>query len=278
MRRAALAGAGAAAVVGAAWTALVEPRRLRMRRVAVDVPDWPSGLAGLKVALISDLHAGAPQIDERRVERVVAATNRAQPDLVALLGDYIDPEVALGDSVDPEAVAYRLAALQAPLGIFAVLGNHDWLNDGDRVRRALREWRIEVLENDAASVDLAGQVVWIVGLADASERTPDLATPFGLVPVGAPLLVLSHNPDLFPMLPDRPSLTLAGHTHGGQVNLPLVRDRVTPSAHGARFAGGLFRDGRRVMYVSRGIGTSTLPVRLRAAPEVVLLTLAGSVR
>jgi uncharacterized protein len=136
---------------------------------------------------------------------------------------------------------------------------------------------IEVLENDAASVDLAGQVVWIVGLADASERVPDVATPFSLVPEGGPLLVLSHNPDLFPMLPDRPSLTVAGHTHGARVNLPLVREKVTPSEHGARYAGGLFHEGRRVMYVSRGIGTSTLPIRFRAAPEVVLLTLAGSV-
>jgi predicted MPP superfamily phosphohydrolase len=249
-----------------------------VRRVTVEVAGWPRALAGLKVALVADLHAGAPQVDERRIERVVAATNRARPDLVALLGDYVDPEVALGERVEPEAVAERLAELEAPLGTFAVLGNHDWLNDGERVRRALREHMIEVLENDAASVDLAGQVLWIVGLADASQRVPDVATPFSLVPAGGPLLVLSHSPDLFPLLPDRPSVTLAGHTHGAQVNLPLVRDRVTPSRHGAHFAGGLFRDGERVMYVSRGIGTSTLPVRFRAAPEVVLLTLAGSVR
>jgi predicted MPP superfamily phosphohydrolase len=275
MRRAALAGA--AAIAGAAWTTLVEPRRLRLRRVTVELPEWPRALAGLKIALVSDLHAGAPQVDERRVERVVAATNRARPDLVALLGDYIDPEVALGDRVEPEAVAHQLADLEAPLGVFAVLGNHDWLNDGERVRRALRERRIEVLENDAVSVDLGGQVLWIIGLADASERMPDVATPFSLVPRGAPLLVLSHNPDLFPMLPARPSLTVAGHTHGAQVNLPLVRDRVTPSAHGARFAGGLFRDRERVMYVSRGIGTSTFPVRFRATPEIVVLKLAGSV-
>jgi predicted MPP superfamily phosphohydrolase len=93
-----------------------------------------------------------------------------------------------------------------------------------------------------------------------------------------PLIVLSHNPDLFPLLPDWPSLTLAGHTHGAQVNLPVVRDKVTPSDHGTRYAGGLVREGARVMYVSRGIGTSTLPVRFRAVPEVVMLTLAGSVR
>ena len=215
-------------------------------------------------------------MDERRISRIVQVVNRARPDLVALLGDYIDPEVTFGEAIAPEPVAARLARLQAPLGVFAVLGNHDWMNDGERVRRALREEKIEVLENDAASVDYAGHVLWLVGLADASERIPDVSTPFALVPDGMPLLVLSHNPDLFPLLPDRPSLTLAGHTHGAQVNLPIVREKVTPSDHGADYAGGLFRDGERRMYVSRGIGTSTLPLRFRAEPEVVMLTLAGS--
>jgi predicted MPP superfamily phosphohydrolase len=275
--RAAAAAAGAAALGAAASTTLVEPRLLRVRELDVEVPEWPDALADLRVALVSDLHAGAPHVDERRVARVVATVNRARPDLVALLGDYIDPEVALGSRVEPEAVAERLARLEAPLGRFAVLGNHDWQNDGERVRRALRERRIEVLENDAVAVDLAGQVIWIVGLADATERQPDPVTPFALVPDGAPLVVLSHDPDVFPRLPDRPALVLAGHTHGGQVNVPGVRERVTPSRFGDRFAGGLARDGRRVMYVSRGIGTSTFPVRFRAAPEVVVLRVAGSV-
>jgi predicted MPP superfamily phosphohydrolase len=265
--------------VGAAvYTTLIEPRRLRVRRLTVAVPDWPQRLADLKVALVSDLHAGAPHVDEERVERVVEAVNRARPDLVALLGDYIDPEVTFGEYVAPEPVAARLAKLEAPLGVFAVLGNHDWLNDGERVRRALRENRIEVLENDSASVDLAGQVLWVIGLADATLREPDLVTPFSLVPDGAPLIVLTHDPDVFPQLPDRPLLAVAGHTHGAQVNVPVVREKVTPSRYGERYAGGLHTLGRRVMYVSRGIGTSTHPIRFRATPEVVVLTLAGSAR
>jgi predicted MPP superfamily phosphohydrolase len=266
-----LAGAGVAALGAAVWTTLVEPRRLRVREVAVEVRGWPETLMGLRVALVSDIHAGAPHVDEHRVARVVDAVNAARPDLVALLGDYVDPKVALGTRVEPETVAERLGALEATLGAFAVLGNHDWADGGERVRRALREHRIEVLENDAVSVDLGGEVLWIVGLADATRRDPDLATPFALVPDGAPLIVLTHDPDVFPRMPDRPLLAAAGHTHGGQVNLPLVRERVTPSRYGDRYAGGLFRRGQRVMYVSRGIGTSTLPVRLRATPEVVVL-------
>ena len=272
---AAVAALGAA---GAVYTTLIEPRRLRVRKLAVELPEWPPALADLKVALVSDLHAGAPHVDERRVDQVVAAVNRTRPDLIALLGDYVDPTVTFGDYVAVEAVAARLAQLEAPLGVFAVLGNHDWENDGERVVRALREQRIEVLENDTVSVDLAGQVIWLVGLADPNMRAADLATPFSLVPDGAPLLVLSHDPDLFVKMPDRPLLALAGHTHGGQVNVPLVRDLVTPSRFGDRYAGGLHALGRRVMYVSRGIGTSGHPVRFRATPEVVLLKLAGSAR
>jgi predicted MPP superfamily phosphohydrolase len=274
----ALIGAAAAAGAAALWSTAIEPRRLRVRQVKVDVPGWPAALAELRIALVSDLHAGAPQVDEKRVSRVVDAVNSARPDLVALLGDYVDPKGAFADPVEPEAVAQRLGELEAPLGTFAVLGNHDWTNDGERIRRALREQLIDVLENDAASVDFAGQVIWIVGLADASTREPDLSTPFSMVAASAPLIVLSHDPDVFPRLPDRPLLTLAGHTHGAQVNIPVVRDRVTPSRYGDRFAGGLDRDGARVMYVSRGIGTSRFPVRFRAAPEVVLLVLAGSAR
>jgi predicted MPP superfamily phosphohydrolase len=276
----ALIGAAAAAGGAALWTTVVEPRRLRVREVKVEVPRWPTALADLRIALVSDLHAGAPQVDEKRVAQVVKTVNAARPDLVALLGDYIDPDVALGQPVAAEAVARRLGELEAPLGSFAVLGNHDWHNDGERVRRALREQLIDVLENDAACLDLAGQVVWIVGLADASTREPDLATPFSMVPASAPLVVLTHDPDVFPDLPDRALLALAGHTHGAQVNLPAVRERVTPSRYGDRFAGGLAREGERVMYVSRGIGTSRFPIRFRAAPEIVMLTvcMAGSAR
>ena len=278
MRRATIAAAGGVAVA-AAWTTIVEPRRLRVRHVHAEVEGWPAALDDLKIALVADLHAGAPHVDEKRVGQVVAAVNRARPDMVALLGDYIDPEVPLGRRVEPEAVAERLGGLEAPLGSFAVLGNHDWKNDGDRVRRALREQLIDVLENDAASVHLAGEVLWIVGLADLRERTPDLSS-FGLVPRSAPLVVLTHDPDVFPQLPQRPLLALAGHTHGGQVNVPVVRDVVTPSRYGARYAGGLVRDGLRAMYVSRGIGTAGFPVRLRATPEIVMLHVhvAGSAR
>ncbi|MEA2290066.1 MAG: uncharacterized protein QOD55_2063, partial [Solirubrobacteraceae bacterium] len=251
-----------------AWRALwQEPRTDRIRERTLRLPHWPAELDGLRVALVSDLHAGAPHVDEARLAGLVRAVDRRAPDLVVLLGDFVDPNVRGGSPVAPEAVAARLGALQAPLGIYAVLGNHDWLDDGERVAAALRAAGITVLENEAVS---AGPV-WIVGLADATERRPDVAGTLNAVPGDAPVIVLSHDPDLFPQIPDRVALTLSGHTHGGQVAMPLLRRPRIPSRFGERYARGHVVEHGRHLYVTSGFGTSGWPVRLLAPPEAVIL-------
>jgi hypothetical protein len=134
------AAAAATAALALAWWALWhEPRNVRLRRLAIKPPHWPAALDGLTVAIVSDLHTGAPHVDARRVERMVARVGRAAPDLVALLGDYADPAVALGHRVEPDEIARILAGLRAPLGRFAVLGNHDWHEHGGAMPRALRD-------------------------------------------------------------------------------------------------------------------------------------------
>jgi predicted MPP superfamily phosphohydrolase len=268
-RRAILA-TGAAAAVGLAWWALWhEPRSVRIRRLAIRPPGWPRELDGLTVAVVSDLHTGAPHVDAARVERIVARLNSESPDLVALLGDYADPEVALGHRVEAREVARLLGELRAPLGRYAVLGNHDWDAHGSAMPRALRAEGITVLENEAVPVD----GLWVAGLADATTRAPRLDETLAVVPAEAPVLLLTHDPDVFPDVPARVSLTLAGHTHGAQVDLPVVRDKVTPSAHGARYTKGHQVEGGRHLYVSPGIGTSRFAIRFRARPEVTLLRL-----
>ena len=262
-----------AAAALALWALWIEPRRVLLRRRTLRVPRWPAELAGLTVGVISDLHAGAPHVDERKVERLVARLARAKPDLVVLLGDYVDPEVAFAQPVEPEAVAARLGRLPAPLGRFAVLGNHDWARAGPRIVEALRAAGIRVLEDEAAPVDARGKRLWVVGLADATLRDPDVEAAFADVPDGEPVLVLSHDPDLFPRVPERAALTLSGHTHGGQVDLPGVRDKVIPSRFGDRFAAGHVVEGGRHLHVTRGVGTSRFPVRFRSPPEVLLLRL-----
>jgi predicted MPP superfamily phosphohydrolase len=268
----ALAVAGVAAAL-ALWALWIEPRRVLLRRRALRLPRWPDPLAGLKVGVISDLHAGAPHVDLRKVERVAARLARAKPDLVVLLGDYVDPEVAFSQPVEPEAVAERLGGLRAPLGRFAVLGNHDWAQSGPRVVEALRAVGIRVLENEAAPVGARGVRLWLVGLADPTARDADVEAAFADVPESEPVLVLSHDPDLFPKVPERAALTLSGHTHGGQVDLPGVRAKVIPSRFGDRFAAGHVVEDGRHLHVSRGVGTSRFPVRFRSPPEVLLLRL-----
>ena len=261
----------AVAVAAAAYRALWwEPRHVRLTRRAVALPRWPEPLDGLRVAVIADLHTGAPHVTLAKVSRVVERVNAERPDLVALLGDYVDTRVAGATRVAPAAVASALGRLRAPLGVAAVLGNHDWAEGGREIGSALAGAGIAVLENEAMH---AGRGLWVAGVADAGMRDPDLEAALAAPPADAPVVLLSHSPDVFQRVPERVSLTLSGHTHGAQVDLPVVRDTVTPSRFGARYAGGVFEDRARVLFVSRGIGTSGLPVRFLAPPEVALLEL-----
>jgi uncharacterized protein len=236
--------------------------RLAPARRELRLPAWPHD--GFTVALVSDLHTGAPGIDLDTVERVVALVDEADPDLVALLGDFVDPTVLGGERVAPELVADRLRALRAPA--YAVLGNHDWDHEGPRVRHALRGAGITLLENAALELRPG---LWLAGVADATTRVPRVDEALRDVPEGAATLLLAHDPDVFPLVPPRVSLTLAGHTHGGQVHLPVLWRLWTP---GRYRAGHVVEEGRH-LYVSRGIGYSRVPVRWRAPSEIPVLTL-----
>lgn len=246
---------------------------IEVRPQTLELPHWPAELQGLRVAVLADIHTGSPQIDTTRLDQIVTGVNRARPDLVALLGDYIDTEVALSEWTEPEKIAARLAQIRSPLGTYAVLGNHDWRHAGARMGRALRDAGIELLENRAVRVDGAALPFWIAGLGDLLTRTADLTGTLAQVREGAPVLLFSHNPDVFPQVPERVALTLSGHTHGAQVDIPILRDRMTPSRFGARYTGGHIVEGGRHLFVSDGIGTSRYPVRFRAKPEIPILEL-----
>lgn len=265
--RAAL-GAGAAAAA-AYWIAWHEPRRLVVTERTVRPPGWPATLDGLQVGLMSDLHAGLGHTNRARVREAVELLNAQRPDLICLLGDYLDSTYFGRGRADPGEIAAELARLRAPLGRFAVLGNHDWRAAGAAVGDALRESGLTVLENDAVQ---AGDL-WVAGVADMRTRLPDIATALTDVPEGAPVLLLAHDPDLFPQVPPRVALTLAGHTHGGQVDVPVLRLLVVPSGHGVRYLGGYVEEDGRQLFVSTGVGTAGLPIRFRRPPEVVILTL-----
>ncbi len=244
-----------------------------MRHRTLRVAPWPAALDGLRVALVSDLHAGGPHVTADAVHGLVERLNRLRPDLVCVLGDLADPAVLGGSPVPIEAVAERLGGLRTPLGVVAVLGNHDWIEDGPRAIRALHGVGIPVLENDAVRVGRGPQTLHVVGVADATTRAPDVTRALRTVPDNAPVILLSHDPDVFEKVPDRVALTVAGHTHGGQVDVPLLGRLIVSSHHARRYASGPVRETGRQLYVTTGVGTSRLPLRFLRPPEVVILRL-----
>lgn len=249
----------------------LEPASLRVATYDVASPQWPRALDGLRVAVLGDLHVGSLFNGLAKLRRVVAETNAARADLVLLAGDYVIQGVVGGRFVPPEDIGPALRELTARLGVHAVLGNHDWWLDGPRMRRALEDAGIRVLEDEAVALD-DGRF-WLAGVGDFWETRHDVHRALSGVPDGAPLLVFTHNPDVFPHVPPRVALTIAAHTHGGQVALPLVGRPIVPSRYGERYAIGLVEEDGRRLFVTPGIGTSIVPVRFRVPPEISVLTL-----
>lgn len=245
------------------------------------LPRWPSGRP-LSIAVIADLHAGGPNVGIDRVREVVALANGLNCDLAVLLGDFFATHAFVTTRVPHDDWARELARLKAPLGIWAILGNHDWWFDIAGVRRALANHRIPVLENDAVLVGTGRDKFWLAGLGDQIAHrlgdgnfrgVDDLPGTIAKIRGDEPAILLAHEPDIFPQVPDRIALTLAGHTHGGQIRIPYVWPRWVPSAYGARYAYGHVVENGRHLIVSGGIGTSRVPMRLGVPPEVVRVRL-----
>ena len=265
----------AAGAALAAWAGWIEPRRLVLRHETLHLRGWPAPLDGLRAGVIADVHGGVPHMGQAQIARAVARLGAASPDIVLLLGDYIDASPLWGGKLAPEVIARELAAVRAPLGTYAVLGNHDWRVAPDRMWTALESAGVTVLENRAVPVDAPGGRLWVAGLADMRNRRPNVPATLRDVPhdAGEPVVLLSHDPDMHPVVPSRVALTLSGHTHHGQLRIPLLRRLAIPSHYGERYARRHHLDDGRRLYVSSGLGTSGLPVRLLAPPEVVLLEL-----
>jgi len=250
------------------WGALRDPT---VRRATVEMADWPKGQAQLRVALLSDLHVAGPDMPPERLARIVTQVNALKPDLVLIAGDLVsDKRVSTHRYSEDEAVA-PLGGLRARFGVVAVLGNHDHWRSTIGMRRALEANRVTVLTNSA--IRRAGLI--LAGADDDYTGRSDPAALIGAVePLVGPVVTLSHSPDITPKLPARFGLILAGHTHCGQIALPLIGRPATMSRHGDRFACGLIREGERTIVVSAGLGTSLLPIRIGAPPDLWLLTLS----
>jgi predicted MPP superfamily phosphohydrolase len=280
--------AGAAYAIG--WGPMQPPRITRYR---LTPPGWPKDFP-LTVAALADTHACEPWMSVARLERIVEQTNALQPDIVVLLGDYgatIDKEYRFAE-IAPAEWAPAFAKLRAPLGVHAILGNHDWWEDEEAqrvgrgptiARRELEKVGIAVYENDAVRLIHRGRGLWLAGLADqwaildAKGRATgldDLPGTLAKLTTGEPAILLAHEPDIFPSVPARIALTLCGHTHGGQIRL-FGFSPIVPSRWGRRYAYGHIVEEGRDLIVSGGLGCSIFPVRVGVAPEIVLVELGS---
>jgi len=280
---------GAAGILGvssastAVYAAAVEPNELVVTRYAPAPRGWPAGRP-LTITVIADVHAGGPDMLLPHLREVVDTANALQSDLIVLLGDYIARYKFPTERVPDRLWAAELARLQAPLGVWAILGNHDWWYHVAAVRSALAGVKIPVLENQAVLLDREGHKFWLAGLGDQLAHplghgrfrgVDDLPGTLEQIRTDDPVVLLVHEPDIFPRVPSRVALTLAGHTHGGQIRLPLVWPLFVPSKFGARYAYGHVVEDERHMVVSGGLGTSIIPARLGVPPEIVHVRLGA---
>jgi predicted MPP superfamily phosphohydrolase len=255
------------------WGFWLEPASLRNENYEIDLPNWPAACDGIRIAVVADLHVGSPFNGLDKLDRIVDLTLRAQPDLILLAGDYGISGIIGGTNVSPEEIAYGLRPLVAPLGVFAVLGNHDWWTGAARIGRALESVGIPVLEDSSVLVKRNGCAFHLAGLSDYWEGPRNYRTALKNIPPGMPTIALTHNPDAFPEISRPVNLMIAAHTHGGQVYLPLIGRPIVPSKYGQRYAIGHIVENGRHLFVSSGLGTSIIPVRFLVPPEVSLLTI-----
>ena len=265
-------GLGAAAVAVPTLVAgygFAEATRLHIDRQTIAVPRLPAAFRGLTVAFVTDIHHG-PFVSEADVAAVVRTTLALAPDLIVLGGDY-----SLRDGKYIAPCFELLGALSAPLGVYGVLGNHDYLHGLAETRAAMARAGVVELTNRGVPVTLGGATLHLAGVDDLWHGAPDVAAALRGVPASAACLLLSHNPDVAETLRDRRvGLVLAGHTHGGQIVLPGYGAPLVPSRYGQKYAHGLVEAPETQVYVSAGTGMTVLPVRVGCRPEITRITLA----
>ena len=251
------------------WSAVRDPVQ---RQAYISVSDWPAGAAALRIIVISDIHVAGPDMPPERLARIVDRLNGLEADLILIAGDLVsDKRLATRHYSITEAVA-PLANLQADIGVYAVLGNHDHWRDAAAFQTELTNIGITVLENRAVAV---GPIA-LIGIDDDFTGHSDIEAAFlAAEDLQGPVLVLSHNPDIVPDLPRPVALVAAGHTHCGQISLPLVGRLATASRYGERFACGLIDDDGQQVVVGAGLGTSILPLRFGVPPDFWVIELGS---
>lgn len=273
----------------ASWAFWYEPSSLTVKNYEIKMPEMPPAFHNFKIVAISDIHGGSNFITEEKIRKVVELANQQNPDLIVLLGDFVSQQAFNRKQLKMpmETIADNLRGLQAKHGVYAVVGNHDWWYDERKVVAELERAGADVLNGEAVRIEKDGQKFILLGLHEVLKygewrKYSDHAKQ-ALKQINAEnetVIALVHNPDALPMttegnflISENFRLMLAGHTHGGQCNFPIIGAPVVPSSYGQRYLRGLIEENGRQMFVTPGIGTSIAPVRFRVPPEISVLTI-----
>jgi uncharacterized protein len=270
------AAVGVAAI--AADSILIEPNLPRLVRKEIRLRRWPTRLDGFTIALLSDFHYD-PHFSIHPIRSAVEMVGRLGPDLIALTGDFVSASwlgLAVRGAADAEPCAELLAKLRAPLGVWAVLGNHDAAAGGDQVSEALNAVTIPTLSNQSVAIERNGARFWLSGVDDVLDGSPDLEGALQGIPGEEAIVLMAHEPDYADYVVDYPvDLQLSGHSHGGQVRIPFLPPLYLPPL-AKKYISGLFQIRALTLYTSAGVGTVDLPVRWNCPPEVTFITLTRS--
>jgi hypothetical protein len=257
---------------GVAHALTVEPRALSLERITIRLARLPRAFDGWRIVQLSDFHHSA-YTGDAEVHAAVVAANELRPELILLTGDFVS---AVQSNRHADACVRLLAGLRAPAGVFGIMGNHDYWSNGALIRDTMSLYNIPLLLNDAVAIERDGARLWLAGIEDVSLGRHDLARALRNVPHDEVTILLAHEPDFADEAARYPvDLQLSGHSHGGQVRLPLVGPMVLPE-YGEKYPMGWYQIGNLQLYTTRGIGMIPPPLRMNCPPEVTEITLRSA--
>lgn len=265
-----LALIGAALIARGVWNASRDPI---VRTATLALADWPAGEPPLRVLLISDTHVAGPDMPPERLGAVLRRLNALDPDLILLAGDFHSGKTLATRHYSAAELTAPFAEAKARLGVVAVLGNHDYWFQPEPIAKGLEAAGVTVLRNGAVR---RGPLI-VGGIDDEVTNHARLKRAYAAMDAlgGGPRIIVSHSPDIVPDLPAPVDAVFAGHTHCGQIALPLVGALSYASKYGDRFACGAMTDHGQKIFVGAGLGTSILPLRYGVPPDVWLVTLGS---